>query len=93
MCDPILFVITSGAEPTQELRALAEKRSAEISLTEISIGPDSVDASIQCVQEAAAAGCIVPPLVQKPRSFPRSMDSDQECSLVYKVSGTVGQGV
>ena len=53
---PVLFVITSGAEPTQELRALVEQMGSSVNLTEVSLGPDSVDASIEEIRSSAAEG-------------------------------------
>lgn len=55
---PLLFVIASGAEPTQELRSLSAKAGAQ--LMEISIGSENTHHALEQIQLAAQNGTPLP---------------------------------
>lgn len=54
--EPVLFVTTAGADPTQELEEFAEKVVGKGAFRQLAMGSGQTDAALESVHEAAKAG-------------------------------------
>jgi hypothetical protein len=55
-CEPVLFVTTAGADPSQELAAFAEAEIGRERLHEVAMGQGQAEVALQLLRECAETG-------------------------------------
>lgn len=55
-CEPVLFVTTAGADPSQELAAFAEAEIGRDQLHEVAMGQGQADVALQLLRQCAQSG-------------------------------------
>jgi dynein heavy chain 2 len=55
-CEPVLFVTTAGADPSQELAAFAEAEIGRDRLHEVAMGQGQADVALQLLRQCAQSG-------------------------------------